>query len=416
MCAAPAAAAPPTGSDVATTSVGVQADHSSAVGETDVDVLLSERARLTFIDREAFQARLLADARFTLDTDGTTDDATAIEWNNVRQLGVQLLRPSWTLDVGRHPVYRGGPRLVDGAQLLIHPSPRLDIGAWGGLAPDLFTTLPALRPGGGPVVAYVTPNFQASVAGEALFMDGALDRLGALAMVRQTFERTFEVSGRADIELAGADGPHLSDLYALSIARPTEALRFDVFYNAFSTYKYQISELGLALGTPFDQLDPTVHHMVGGGAVIQPASDGTAPRVGVDLRQRFNANETNAFTRVHGQVGLVDVPLAGRFDALLDANWIAADAEVQLNPGVLLLWEPGDEGWVAVDLSGRALINPEYDGKLGAYADLFVDVITPVGFAVNTGVSVISEPDLVLVDVPDLGLTGYLRLSYTLRP
>ena len=98
------------------------------------------------------------------------------------------------------------------------------------------------------------------------------------------------------------------------------------------------------------------------------------------------------------------------------ARRVAADAEVQLNPGVLLLWEPGDEGWVAVDLSGRALINPEYDGKLGAYADLFVDVITPVGFAVNTGVSVISEPDLVLVDVPDLGLTGYLRLSYTLRP
>ena len=87
-----------------------------------------------------------------------------------------------------------------------------------------------------------------------------------------------------------------------------------------------------------------------------------------------------------------------------------------MNPGLMLLWEPGDEGWIAVDASARAIVNPEYGGKIGSYADLFFDVITPFDLAVNLGASVVSEPDPHLVDVPDLGLMGYVRVSYYLRP
>lgn len=420
-------AAPPGGSDVAITSVGAQILHSSTVEENDVDLLLAERARLTFIDKDTFKARLMADARFTIDT----DEGDQFEWNNVRQLGFQLHRPSWTLDLGRAPVYRGGPRIVDGAQLLFHPSSKLDVGAWGGLAPDLFTTLPRLRPGGGPVIGYVTSSFQASLVGEALVYDGEIDRIASIAMARGSFDRIFELSGRADVEYVGDNGPHLSDLYALSIYRPSDTLRFDLFYNGFSSYKYQISEiqdpkvqrfservvaLGIDPAVTQDSLDPSFNHLVGGGAVVQPDNDRAAPRLQVDARQRFNNNELNRFTRLHAQTGVVDIALAGRLDLLADGNLIFADGETQLNPGFMALWEPGDEGWFAVDLSGRALINPEYDGKMGYYGDLFLDAITPINLAINVGASIISEPDPDIGDVPDLGLQGYFRISYYLRP
>jgi len=425
----PAHAAPPQGSDVLSTAVGAQAVHSSAVGQTNLDLMLYERARLTFAESDDFTAKLLADTRFTIDLSEGYD---TFEWNQVRQLGVRLQKPSWTLDLGRHPVYRGGPRMVDGAQFLVHPSTAVDVGVWGGLLPDLFTTTPRLRPGGGPVVAYSKPSFQASLVGEVALAEGGggLDRMAALAMARGSFDRLFELSGRADLELLGDDGPHLSDLYALSITRPSDAVRIDVLYNAFSTYKYQLGELqdpkvqrfaeriaqlGIDLAITQDELDPTVHHQVGGGVQVQPDNDGdTAPRIAADVRQRFNDNELNRFSRVHAQLGLVDLPMAGRLDLLADGNLIAADGETQLNPGLLAIWEPGEEGWFAIDLSGRALINPEYDG-MGWYGDLFLDAVTSSGVVVNVGTSLISEPDPAL-DVPDMGLMGYLRLGYVFRP
>jgi len=424
-----ALAAPPEGSDLAATSVGAQAVHSSAVGQTNVDLLLAERARLTFVETTSdFRGRLLADTRFTIDL---SDGYDTFEWNQVRQLGVRLQKPSWTLDLGRHPVYRGGPRMVDGAQLLFHPSPTFDVGLWAGLAPDLFTTAPRIRPGGGPVVAYNAPSFQASLVGEATVFpeEGGLDRLATLAMARGSFDRLFELSGRADVELAGDNGPHVADLYSLAIYRPSEALRFDALYNGFSTLKYQLSELqdpkvqrfaerivqlGIDLGVTQDQLDPTFHHQVGGGVQVQPDTGGTAPRVAADVRQRFNDNELNRFARAHAQAGVVDLPAAGRLALLADGNLIAADGETQSNPGLIAIWEPGDEGWFAVDLSGRALINPEYDA-LGWYGDVFLDAVTPSGLAMNLGASVINEPNPAL-DVPDMGLMGYARLSYYWRP
>lgn len=421
-------AAPPEGSDVVSTAVGTQAVHSSAVGQTNLDLMLYQRSRLTFAESDTFRGRVLADTRFTLDL---SEGYRTFEWNQVRQLAVRLQKPSWTLDVGRTPVYRGGPRLVDGAQLLVHPSDAIDVGVWGGLLPDLFTTTPRLRPGGGPVVAFTKPSFQASLVGEVAAAEGGggLDRMATLAMVRGSLDRLFEASGRADIELLGDDGPHISDLYAASILRPSGALRFDVLYNAFSTYKYQIGELqdptvqrfaeriaqlGIDLAITQDALDPTLHHQVGGGVQIQPDEGETAPRIAADVRQRFNANELNRFTRAHAQAGVVGLPVAGRLALLADGNVIAADGETQLNPGLIAIWEPGDEGWFSVDLSGRALINPEYDA-MGLYGDLFVDAVTASGVVVNVGTSVVSEPDPAL-DVPDLGLMGYLRLGYVWRP
>jgi len=425
-----ALAVPPgDGSDLMATSVGAQAVHSSAVGQTNLDLLLAERARLTFAESDdGFKGRVLADTRFTIDLSEGYD---TFEWNQVRQLGVRLQKPSWTLDLGRHPVYRGGPRMVDGAQFLVHPSTKVDVGLWAGLAPDLFTTAPRIRPGGGPVVSYHTPSFQASLAGEATVFpeEGGLDRVATLAMMRGSLDRLFELSGRTDLEILGENGPHVADIYSLAIYRPSEALRFDVLYNGFSTLKYQLSELqdpkvqrfaerivqlGIDLGVNQDALDPTFHHQVGGGAQVQPDTGGTAPRVAADVRQRFNANELNRFTRAHAQAGMVDAPVAGRLSLLADGSFIAANGETQMNPGLIAIWEPGDEGWFAVDLSGRALINPAYDG-MGWYGDLFVDAVTSSGFAVNVGTSIISEPTAAL-DVPDMGLMGYARLSYYLRP
>ncbi len=420
-------------SDVSITSVGMQTVTSASVGpdngaeNADFDMLIAQRLRWTLGESAGgTTTRALADARFTFDPSaGFNGDAQNFEITNLRQLGVEVNGSAFTLDVGRHPVFRGGPRLVDGIQALARPSSTVDVGVWAGLAPSLFDTDFRLRPGAGPVLAFTGSRAQASLVGEVLLFDGALDRAGVLAMGRVSTNRLLEVSGRLDLQLASADGgPRLSDAQIYTILAPSSSVRFDALYNAFSSYQYLSSADLDPEQQRFDlrlqeiqgvnvldvQPDPTVNHLFGASTRLEANPDGASPRFETLFRYRQTPEEANRYLRLSPTLGAVR--LAGRLDLLLNANWLKVEETSQFDAGLVSYVDLTDV--IALDTSIRALSVPDdYDG-LGWYADLYLNVIAPeADLLLLTGVGLTSEPDL---DQGDGEYNFFLRLSKYLRP
>lgn len=453
-------AATPSESNISATSVGVQHWQTGALAEDaqDTDFLLGQRLRWTLIANESLQLRARVNGRFTL----SPGDEAFFKRNRVRQLGVSLLTDSFTLDIGRHAVHKGGPRLVDGVQFIAHPSRVFDIGAWGGMSPDLFTTEFRTRFGGGPIIAYSASRIQTSLVGEVLVGGGGLDRVAALAMARLSAARTIEISGRLDVDILSADDkPHLADAQVFARWAPIDAMRFDVFYDAFSSYRYRNTEnldpdvqrfalRYLNNGDPrFDAVlqncfEPKVAQAVGTSFRLRPRGEGVAPHVALNGRYRFGGDEDilqnadpndpdvaavqaicgfddiNEFIRVNPQVGIVRLPVLGALDVMLDVNLYSIEGKSQYDGGVILYWEPTDDGTFAFDTSYRLLLNP-FDAndnpygyvKSGHYFDVFIDlVVVPVDMTIGTGINVVSEPSP-LVD--ELGVGAFARVTKYLR-
>lgn len=430
---AQAPAPPPPPPDVSVSSLGVQTWTDSAIRgvapTTDMDLLVGERLRWTLagdVNAPGTDVLALVDARFTVDP--SSQGAPPLEWSAVRQAGAQILTQRWTIDLGRAMVYRGGPRLVDGVQALYAPSDTVRVGVWAGLAPDLFTTLPRLRPGGGPIVSYATSKIQLSLVGEVLGYDGALDRAGALAMGRVSFERTLDLSARLDIEAAGPAGTRLDDGLLSAVVSPSTSFRIDAFYNAYSSYRYltsdkldpdlqrfaeRLQQLGIDLDLTQDVRDPSLNHLVGGGVRFQPENgDGMAPRLGLVGRYRANPDPANTYTRINPQAGLVQV--GGMLDVIADGNVILVDEGTQIDGGVLVYLQPA--GPLAFDASARLIKAADALGGLGWYGDLFVDIVSPeLDLLMIAGGSATSETDP-LDGQKDLGFGVFVRMAKYLRP
>lgn len=408
------------GGDRAVTSLGVEWARAQAVGEADLDLLASERLRWTLADG-AFATRALVDARLTIDPDGPT----ALERARVSHLGVQLDDERWRLDLGRHPVYRGGPRLVDGAQVLARPSKGVEMGAWGGLAPDLFTTTPRVRPGGGPVFSLATSQVQLSVVGEALSAPEGLDRLGVLTLARYSAAPRLELDGRLDLQAVEEGGVGLADGSVYARFRPDEHLLLDAVYDAFSSLRYLETQdldplaqrftrraqgLGLQDAILLDTLDPTLRHLFGARARWVGTGPDLRPRAELSFRTRTDPDPANRTTRLAPQLGVSGL-VGDRVDVQLDGAVIAVDAAVQGDVGVVAYVQIADP--VALDGSLRLLVVPdEYDGRPGWYGDLFADVVAG-DFGVIAGASIEHEP---LLDFDDVALGAFVRASWWLRP
>ncbi len=430
----PAALAQAPPSDLSMSTVGAHFIDSASVDVVngapggDVRFFFGERLRWTLGRREgaSVRTRLLADARFTVDpAAGFLGDGQNFETNNVRQLGVEITGERFTVDVGRHPVFRGGPRLVDGLQALYRPTPELDVGFWGGLAPDFFETDFRLRPGFGPVIAYTGSRVQASVVGDVAFAEGGLDRAAVLALGRIASNRRIELFGRLDLELVSPDGPpQLSDLQLATILSPTASLRFDVFYNAFSAYRYiqtaafdpeaqrfaqRIADLGRELGFLEIQQDPTVNHLVGVTGRFRGTGSGVRPLAELMARYRHNADPADRFARLRPTVGVLD--LLGRVDLLASFNLYEVDDAVQWDLGGTAVVRLTDT--LTLDGSLRALDAPDY-AALGVYTDLYVDwVWEGPEIVIVGGVSYLSEP---AAETPDGGPGVFVRVAKYVRP
>lgn len=463
-----ATAGQPVEPDVSVTSVGLQAWSAPALkqvvladddptndGTTDLDFLLGQRLRWTLADNGTTRVVARVNARFTL----SPGDAALWKRNRVRQLGVSVVSDKVNVEIGRSQVVRGGPRLVDGLQVLAHPSSTVDVGAWAGLQPDLFSTDPRLRPGAGPIVVYKAPRVQASAVGELVFGGGGLDRASTLLQGRLSAARTFDVSARADLDLAAG---RVTDGQLFARWAPTETLTVDGFYNVFSSYLYQktqdldpdLQRFAQRIVSQGNEdylpqvlqncMDPGVAHMLGGDVRLRPAGtdSGLFARFGARYRLGSNAQplpepgqasdlcilaDTNAFLRLSPQVGLANLPVGGGLDVTLDANLYNIEGRQQADAGFTVFFEPTDEGLFAVDTSYRLLFN-RYDAVknpygyagTGHYADLFVDlVVAPADLMVGAGLNFESEPAYLADDATPFseGAVGaFLRLSKYIRP
>ncbi|MCA9566992.1 MAG: hypothetical protein KC656_04080 [Myxococcales bacterium] len=406
-------------SNLAVHSLGAQGGFSAAAGKGDLDFLLAERLRWSVSDT----TRVWLDARFLVDPKGPT----TLERYRVRRLGVELTFGSTRLLVGRHPVEAGGPRLVDGLQVL-HRVGDLELGVWGGLAPDLFTTAPRVRPGFGPMVVYTTSTVRASLVGEVVAADGGLDRAGTLVTARWAPARLLAVDGRLDLELASAEGgPHLADGRLGATYQPTDAVRFGVFYSAFSSLRYlrtealdpelrrfdsRILEEGLAENPDQDTRDPYVNHMVGTDLVIRPPGDTPAPFADVRARYRYNPDVKNRFSRLTARVGMTRIAGAHELGGLLTIRRV--NDATQIDAGAQGLFTLGD-GCCRLDTSALLLLDPQRYTGPGFYADLFLDAITDGGFSIGGGLNGTAEPIDTVEGAVDAGVAGFVRLTWRQR-
>lgn len=397
--------------DGVVTAVGTQAVYDQGLGAADVDPLLSERLRWTLADG----ATLLGDARFTL------DPAAPDPWeqHRVRTLGVELAPGDWTIRLGRHAVERGGPRLVDGVEI-VRRTADWGVGGWAGLAPDLFTTRPRVRPGGGPIVTWDRPEVQASLVGEVLAADGggglALDRAGALAQVRWAPSAAASLAGRLDVQLL--DRPSLADGALIGQWRPSRSVRLDALYDAYGSLRYlETADLDPDLqrfaaragaGITADLVDDSLYQLAGVGGAWQ-ARTPVAPRLAVTARYRHHARVEDRFATVVPQAGLLGLA-GGRLDATVDLAWTWRDTGSREDVGLVLVLDPYADGRAALDGSVRLIVDPALDGP-GWYADLFADLVGLDSFVLSSGASVLSEPS----EVPGPAVAGYLWLQHRLR-
>ncbi len=414
------AAAQAVPSDQVVTSIGAQAALAPAIDQGDVDLLLGERVRWRLAELPSGSVTALLDARLTLDPQGTEDPW---EQNRLRSAEARILSGPWTFDLGRSAVWRGGPRLVDGLQARVKAG-HLEVGAWGGAAPDLFTTRPEARFGGGPMVAFDRRAFSASAVGELLFAAGGLDRAAVLLLGGFSAAPVLELSGRLDLQLADAEGRlGLADGALEARSAPADGLRLHAIYDAFSTIRYlgtealdpdverwieRLQASGLSDAFVEDLADPRLYHLVGADGRWTGSGGPALPRFGAEARYRWHPDPELRYTRAGPSAALV----TDRAELTADLQLVLTEAQgLREDLGLSLLVEPTSDGALAIDTSARLLLEPAYEGTPGFYADLFVDWLAPAGFVLIAGASTIVEP----LPVTDPGFGAFVQVQHQVR-
>lgn len=370
-------------SDRSVSSVGVDGIWDAGATQGDVDLFVGERLRWT-LREGATTDRLLIDGDVTYDP----VSGYPLERLHVVALGIERASESLAIDVGRHPVAWGGPRLVDGAQV-IATNGDWHYGGWGGLAPDLFTTLPQLRYGGGPTVAWLQSSRQLTAVGEVLFAQGALDRAGLLVAGRVAHDPKMETTARLDLQ-ATETAMGLADAQAVVRYRPRDGVRYDASYEAYSSYRYlsssdldptlirfaeRIEALGIDQGITQDMLDPTLYHAFGAGMRWDPdASAHPVPTAGISARARLAPESSDQYGQLVGRLGMAG--LAGnRLQVGLDVIGTLQGSEVADRYdfygdfGLVATYEPHPDSAILFDATARLLSGPY---GLTRYADCFV--------------------------------------------
>lgn len=411
-------------------SAGLIFEASPPAGEHSLELVLGERLRWSLLRSDKLDLDLNIDGRLGI----RLLDGGRIDRLRVRELGVRLRGPKWSLVLGRHVIDGGGGRMVDGAQLLAYPAPRVEVGGWAGLVPDPYTSAPALRFGGGPILALTKRIFQLRFVGEILGVPGGLERAGGIFTARVEAQKHFEFLTRIDLQYGGPDHPVLpADLAVFLRASPHQTLRLNAFYDLYSSHsflrtakqdpgiqRFEARASGLLEddGTiPGDKLDTTLHHLVGLSARWRPIiGKQNIARLDLGLRARYRHHELGArrYVLASLQEGVVGL-LGGRLDLGLSQSvswWAGA---LRIEPGANAYLELGKQGAVALDASVRVgFERPAGEDKFrpSVYADLFVDWRIRPSLLLSIGYSFGNDLDEVAWNPVH---TAMLRASWNLR-
>jgi len=398
--------------DRAWSGVGVQGVYSPPAEEGELDLVLSERVRWGLWEQDDLTAQLRLDARFTVDP----FRSVTIETSRVREAGLHLSSPRLAVDVGRSPVLYGGPRLVDGVQLVGGVGESWTAGFWLGEAPDLFTTRPAKRGGGGPILVRQLDRHQVSLVGELLYSDVGFDRAGVLVQGRSALNRRRWVDTRLDLQSV-SEGSPLADAALFVRWQPQPTLRLSAFYDAYSTQRYlatadrdpavqrfaaRSESLGLSEDIPQDALDPTLYQLMGGS--VRWASAGRLS-VQFDARYRHHALADRRYARAGPRVG---VQCTDALSLTVDAVGLYVGEQTRSELGLTAWYQP--ERPLAVDGSVRVLFG---DQRPSFYADGFVNWVSPpAGLSLAAGVFFHGQQS---GDYTDTAVGGMARLSWRLN-
>lgn len=412
-------------SDVSVTTIGARGDLSVATGGlSDLDLLLTERLRWRVLPSLPGVTRVWADGRLVVDTNGEV----LVERSRLSRFAISSVVNDLELDFGRSVVRYGGPRLVDGLQGQWKFNKAFYFGGFGGFAPDLFTTLPRSRVGGGVFASFNAFGFRGSALMERQYSNGSVDRTAALFQLRFESLPGISFSSRLDVQEDQGSDWRIADAGAFASIAPNEAWKFYGDYHAYSSYRYletqdldpaiqrfakRAEAVGLITGIPQESPDETLYHQVG-GKVRWNKDLGSGPQVMASLlfRARTSAMEGTDYVLVAPNVGVQDWA-GGRLGSFLDASVRQLSDGFAGDVGTTVsVQSTGDLDWV-FDSSVRALFAPEYEGTLGVYVDSFLDWGFKKSWVVSAGGYAALEHDTV---VEELSFGGFLFVSYRVRP
>jgi hypothetical protein len=411
--------------DVAVTTLGARGDLSVATGGLgDLDLLLTERLRWRVLPSLPGTTRVWADGRLVVDTNGEV----LLERSRLSRLAVSSVLNDLELDLGRSVVRYGGPRLVDGLQGLWKFNKAFSLGAWSGFAPDLFTTLPSSRLGGGVFASFNALGFRGSALMERQYSKGSVDRTGALLQLRFESLPTISLSSRLDVQQDQDSKWRVADAGAFASISPNEAWKFYGDYHAYSSYRYletqdldpaiqrfakRAEAVGLITGIPQESPDQTLYHQAGTRIRWKKELE-SGPQVMASmlLRARTSSMEGTDYVLLAPNLGIQDWA-SGRLGSFIDASFRKTEEGLAGDLGTTVsVQSTGDLDWV-LDSSLRALFSPEYDGVPGAYLDSFLDWGFKKNWVVSAGGYAALEHDTI---VDELSLGGFLFVSYRVRP
>ena len=406
--------------DRAISTVGASGLYSNAIGEVEADVLVGERIDWGL----GGDWRLGFDGRVTL---GVLDDPV-LQWLRLSEANVERRTGGVALTIGRSPVTFGGPRLVDGIQVVT--GDHFVVGGWGGLAPDLFTTLPALRFGGGPIVGWFGDTLQVSGVGEVLAVGSGLDRASIFAQARHEASEVLDLSSRLDVQVASTTGKlAVADAFLAAYVDPTEHVELDAFIESYSSLRYLQSadhdpwvqrflertvDLGIDEGVSADLRDPTQYYLAATSFDVRGAGD-TAPTAGLSVRARMHQDALQRFVRLSPRVGVTGLR-SGSVDVVFDANVIVLDVGLQGDAGLTATFAPNDEAWI-IDASVRGLYT-SLAGETplpGWYADAYGSRVFRTETLRLSFVAGIYAEGLADQDFFDQAEGGFVRLTAEVR-
>ena len=320
----------------------------------------------------------------------------------IHQVNLAVDGAHWSLDVGRFAPPGGAFRLVDGLQMLHEVGNGVRLGGWAGLSPDPYTTAPALRFGGGPLLTWTNAAAQVQFLGEILGGAAGLDRLSAVVAGQYQAGRKFESTMRIDVQYGGPGTPVVpADAAIYLVYRPEKAFRIDGLYDAYSSLSYLWTAKRDPAITRFadrstfttetpdipqDQMDPTMYHLAGLSIGWVPSAIQVRPTVRLMGRYRHHTERDRRYARTTALLGVL-----GLFDERLEISnqsslfWLGDAARAQTE---LLFWlEPDPARLVALDWSAQIGAPLGGSESLGPdlYADFFVDLLIPLGIIFSGG-------------------------------
>ena len=389
------------------------------------ELLISERFRARIQTDRGALIEVVASGRTGLKMGTWTLNRT-----RVRALGVRIDADALHMEIGRHPVIDGGWRLVDGVQALARPWKHVEVGGWLGLLPDPWTTAPAPRFGGGPILRWRGKRWQAAVLAEIAGTVAGLDRLAVRASGRVEVGKVLDLSGRAELANGGASAPVRAEELGISaVIDPAPRLRVRTGWAMSGGHAYvqgvqrdpaltrwwqRWTDAAPTEPVPWEETTDIATHLVRGSVMWRPVlKAGPILHLGVRARAGLRPADMAASTaRIAGEGGACGL-LGGRVDLLATGGALLWGGSWRSELGVRGWLGPDPKGRLQIEAAGRLWIGRRPDGVLvpSVAADLYIDWRVARGLDVALGYRLDNDLD---VDRWNTVHTALVRASWTL--